>query len=312
MCGMDYAGIVPTTVRTGDRQAPGSGRTSAAGKQPGAFFTSRIPFYDGAIGMASAMLVSHAGSWRTLSHRRQLDRQARGDGSSLHGRIVMSSILPIEQILVYGNMPSAVFYKTPAWRKVRYEALTIFGNRCQLCGSGPQKAQLHVDHIKPRFLYPESCLDIQNLQVLCEDCHIAKGVEYVDDCRNKITQLPAFEMRDILRLERWCLLLTMRPPRTKVEVEYWGDGVRSSNKKYRQRWRAFVRFCFIEKLNYDEARVMRLRDFLQTSQAYSLKFSKFTFGKKPEDFVFDIGGCLFPPSMYTLLADDQGCSGDRS
>lgn len=76
----------------------------------------------------------------------------------------MSDILPIEQILVYGNMPSAVFYKTPVWRKVRYEALT---------------------------------------------------------------------------------------------------------------------------------------------------FSKFTFGKKPEDFVFDIGGCLFPPSMYTLLADDQGCSGGR-
>lgn len=39
----------------------------------------------------------------------------------------MSVNLPIEQILVYGNMPSAVFYKTPIWRKVRYEALTIYG-----------------------------------------------------------------------------------------------------------------------------------------------------------------------------------------
>ncbi len=60
----------PAAAGAGDRQAPGSGRTSAAGTKPGAFFTSRIPFYDGAIGMASAMLVSHAGSWRTLSHRR--------------------------------------------------------------------------------------------------------------------------------------------------------------------------------------------------------------------------------------------------
>lgn len=217
----------------------------------------------------------------------------------------MSSILPIEQILVYGNMPSAVFYKTPIWRKARYEALTIYGNRCQLCGASPAKTQLHVDHIKPRFLYPESCLDIQNLQVLCEDCHIAKGIEYVDDCRQSHTQLPACEMRDILRLERWCLLLSLRPPKTKVEVEYWGSGVRAVQKNHRKRWRAFVRFCFIEQMTYVEARRMRLCDFLKTSQAHSVKFSKFTFGKKPEDFVFDIGGCLFPPSIYSLLADDQ-------
>ncbi len=217
----------------------------------------------------------------------------------------MSSILPIEQILVYGNMSSAVFYKTPIWRKTRYEALIIYGNRCQLCGANPSKTSLHVDHIKPRFLYPESCLDIQNLQVLCEDCHIAKGIEYVDDCRKSHTQLPACEMRDILRIERWCLMLVLRHPKNRIEVDFLGSGVRALQKKHRARWRLFVRFCFIEKLTYSQAINIRLCDFLRTSQARSLKYAKFVFGKKPDDLVFDIGGCPFPPSMYSLLADDQ-------
>lgn len=89
--GYDWGACAAAWV--GDRQAPGIGRTSAAGKKPGAFFTSGSSlFYDSAVGMASAMLVSHAGSWRTLSHRRHPDRQARGDGSSFHGRVVMSDL----------------------------------------------------------------------------------------------------------------------------------------------------------------------------------------------------------------------------
>lgn len=216
----------------------------------------------------------------------------------------MSSPLPIEQTLVYGNMPSAVFYKTPIWRKTRYEALTLYGNRCQLCGAGPKKTQLNVDHIKPRFLHPELCLDITNLQVLCEDCHIAKGIEYVDDCRKSLTQFPACEMRDILRIERWCLILALRPPKTKFEVEQWGSGVKSPQKNHRKRWRAFVKFCFIERLTYAEARTIKLRDFLLSSQARSHQYAKFTFGKSPDDFVFDIGGCLFPASIYDLLTEE--------
>jgi 5-methylcytosine-specific restriction endonuclease McrA len=34
---------------------------------------------------------------------------------------------------------------------------------------------LHVDHILPRSIYPEFALDIQNLQILCEDCNLAKS-----------------------------------------------------------------------------------------------------------------------------------------
>lgn len=291
------------------------GRTSANLETDALFLRLEVPSsMTVRVGMSSDMPVScDAGSWRTLHARRHLDRQASGDGFQIsHRNTVMSIDLPIEQILVYGNMSSAVFYKTQIWRKVRYEALTIYGNRCQLCGTTAKKSTLHVDHIKPRFLYPESCLDIQNLQVLCEECHTAKGIEYLDSFHNKVTTLAACELRDILRIERYCLMLGLRHPRNKAELEHWGNGVRAASKKHRQRWRIFLFFCFQEKLNYYQAINIKICDFLLTSQAKSLKFTKFTFGKNKQDLLFDIGGCHFPPSIYSLLADDQVFAADSN
>ena len=34
---------------------------------------------------------------------------------------------------------------------------------------------MHVDHIKPRKLYPALALDVNNLQILCEVCNHGKG-----------------------------------------------------------------------------------------------------------------------------------------
>lgn len=71
---------------------------------------------------------------------------------------------------------SVPFYESDAWRDVRYRALKACGRRCLVCGRGPQNgAVLHVDHIKPRSLFPELELDIDNLQVLCEDCNLGKS-----------------------------------------------------------------------------------------------------------------------------------------
>ncbi len=44
--------------------------------------------------------------------------------------------IPYEQLLVFGNMRAAVFYKTQEWRRARYYTLTTRGNRCELCGAG--------------------------------------------------------------------------------------------------------------------------------------------------------------------------------
>ena len=74
------------------------------------------------------------------------------------------------------NMPSVKFYQSSEWRDVRYKALVKHGNRCCCCGASPKRgAVIHVDHIKPRSIYPEYALNLDNLQVLCEQCNLAKS-----------------------------------------------------------------------------------------------------------------------------------------
>lgn len=68
------------------------------------------------------------------------------------------------------------FLSTYEWRKVRMVALKKYGARCQCCGATPATgAVMHVDHIKPRKLFPALALDVDNLQVLCHECNHGKG-----------------------------------------------------------------------------------------------------------------------------------------
>lgn len=74
--------------------------------------------------------------------------------------------------------------KTPKWRKLRYEAFAKYGNKCQCCGASPETgAVLHVDHIKPKSIYPELAFNIDNLQILCEDCNMGKSNLWETDWR---------------------------------------------------------------------------------------------------------------------------------
>lgn len=67
------------------------------------------------------------------------------------------------------------FYATQAWRELRYRILKRDGRRCACCGAHASDGiSMHVDHIKPRSLYPDLALVASNLQVLCEDCNIGK------------------------------------------------------------------------------------------------------------------------------------------
>lgn len=67
------------------------------------------------------------------------------------------------------------FYRSQAWRSLRIEVLAESNRRCLLCGNSPDNGiALHVDHIKPRSLFPELALEKSNLQVLCEDCNLGK------------------------------------------------------------------------------------------------------------------------------------------
>lgn len=69
--------------------------------------------------------------------------------------------------------PSTNFYRSMAWRRLRYNFLRTSERICVCCGY--RGGRLHVDHIKPRSKYPHLQLDPRNLQLLCEDCNLGKS-----------------------------------------------------------------------------------------------------------------------------------------
>jgi len=76
----------------------------------------------------------------------------------------------------HNYMTSDDFYSSKKWREVRFIALQQSEGRCTLCGaSAKDGVQLHVDHIKPRSRFPELQFDLDNLQILCQDCNLGKS-----------------------------------------------------------------------------------------------------------------------------------------
>ena len=73
------------------------------------------------------------------------------------------------------------FLNSKAWKRLRFQAL-----KRQACGASPASgAVLNVDHILPRRLFPESALQLENLQVLCGDCNEGKGNWDMTDARSE-------------------------------------------------------------------------------------------------------------------------------
>ena len=74
------------------------------------------------------------------------------------------------------DVESDAFLQTYEWRRLRMLVLTKRGARCECCGATPKDGvRMHVDHIKPRRLFPVLALDESNLQILCEVCNHGKG-----------------------------------------------------------------------------------------------------------------------------------------
>ena len=72
------------------------------------------------------------------------------------------------------------FYGSRPWARLRFETFRAYGRTCMLCGS---KANLVVDHIKPRSKFPELQLDPENVQILCNMCNIGKTDVDMSDFR---------------------------------------------------------------------------------------------------------------------------------
>lgn len=76
------------------------------------------------------------------------------------------------------------FYHSREWRELRVKALVKYSKKCCLCGRAPcDGVILHVDHIKPRSKRPDLELELDNLQILCEDCNLGKSNKYQEDWR---------------------------------------------------------------------------------------------------------------------------------
>ena len=87
------------------------------------------------------------------------------------------------------NPASDAFLSTYEWKKMRMQALKMHGARCQCCGATPATgAVMNVDHIKPRKVFPEMALSLDNLQVLCGDCNHGKGNWDMTDWREPSAQ----------------------------------------------------------------------------------------------------------------------------
>ena len=104
---------------------------------------------------------------------KQCDAKARAE---IEQFIRRPNVVPPPLPLRSSHAGRQAFYQGDEWLEVRYRALKLHGGRCQCCGRRPLECgPLHVDHIKPRSKYPALELDINNLQVLCQDCNFGKS-----------------------------------------------------------------------------------------------------------------------------------------
>lgn len=75
---------------------------------------------------------------------------------------------------------------TEEWKLFRKEVLIIYGSACMKCGC--TKGPPHVDHIKPKSIFPELTFSVNNLQVLCKSCNFKKGSVEIYDYRPRELQ----------------------------------------------------------------------------------------------------------------------------
>jgi 5-methylcytosine-specific restriction endonuclease McrA len=88
-----------------------------------------------------------------------------------------------KQIKIDSVNNTNLFYNSDKWLALRYKALLKYGRKCMCCFT--ENVEMHVDHIKPRSLYPKLELDINNLQILCKHCNLGKSNKDDTDFRIK-------------------------------------------------------------------------------------------------------------------------------
>lgn len=123
-----------------------------------------------------AEILSQDQTFKDGEVRKRKARQLQGAKAATVTKTVRLNKLKIFKTKKTWKAISEGFFASDAWRKLRYKALQVCGGKCQCCGATQRDgALLHVDHVKPRFKFPELELELSNLQVLCSDCNVGKG-----------------------------------------------------------------------------------------------------------------------------------------
>ncbi|MBO2702205.1 HNH endonuclease [Shewanella algae] len=113
------------------------------------------------------------GIWKWLSkHQDKADIQASFFSPELGHRAFEHP----EQLSEFEPKTIDNFYQSRAWLALRYQVLQTHEHKCVECNrtKAEHNIVLHVDHILPRSKYPHKALDINNMQILCEDCNLGK------------------------------------------------------------------------------------------------------------------------------------------
>jgi 5-methylcytosine-specific restriction endonuclease McrA len=80
------------------------------------------------------------------------------------GVVILAMLLSCVVVVVAAD-------RSPQWRSVR-DTYAAAHPACEACRA---KAKIHVHHVKPFSLWPESELDAANLISLCDRCHLLLG-----------------------------------------------------------------------------------------------------------------------------------------
>lgn len=95
----------------------------------------------------------------------------------------------IEESAFFPSIQGDKFYSSRRWRELRFKVLKDVAHpSCSLCKKDLKSLgeEIHVDHIRPRIIFPELALDIKNLQILCKDCNLGKGTKIFRSQRKTI------------------------------------------------------------------------------------------------------------------------------
>lgn len=94
---------------------------------------------------------------------KKISQAKMGEGNAMHGKVGS---------LHHGwsGGKNKILWKSVEYQRWRKAVMRRDHFTCQECGDN-QGGNLEVDHIKPRFLFPELIFDIDNGRILCKDCH---------------------------------------------------------------------------------------------------------------------------------------------